>query len=89
MPAIEKHIELSLKRTGKEYREVHEWMEGNGISYNEKSARHDIANIAKFLPVVEKQFGTDAVHEYLQHIKDDYENHILLKAISKVKSWLL
>ena len=79
MPPIKKHIELSLKRTGKGCRELHEWMDGKGLSYKERAARHGISNIPNFLPVIEKEFGKDAVKEYLRHIEDDYENNPLLK----------
>jgi hypothetical protein len=38
MPSIEKHIEISLRRTGKPYREVHEWIDDP----QKKNERHDI-----------------------------------------------
>ncbi len=80
MPSIEKHIELSLERTGKEYREIHEWMDGKGLSHKERVARHRISNVLKFLPVIEREFGSDAVKEYLKHIEDDYEKNFILRA---------
>ena len=27
MPTIEKHIQKSIERTGKEYKEIHEWID--------------------------------------------------------------
>ena len=87
MPSIKKHIKLSLKRTGKEYREIHEWMDRRTIGHKNIVARHNIMNIPNFLPVVEKQFGKDGVREYLQHIKDDYEDHIVLKIFNKLKKF--
>ena len=87
MPLIEKHIELSLKRTGKEYREIHEWMDGKSITYKERVARHSITNIPEFLPIIEKMFGKDGVNEYLQHIKDDYENNIALRIVKKLRKF--
>ena len=85
MPSIKRHIELSLKRTGKEFREVHEWLDGKNISYKDRVIRHNITNIPQFLLIVENQFGKDGVREYLQHIKDDYENHIALKIFNKLR----
>jgi hypothetical protein len=81
MVSLEKHIQLSLKRTGKEYRELHEWLDGKNISYKERLSRHNINNISKLLPVVEKRFGKDGVREYIQHIKDDCNNNILVRIL--------
>ena len=36
MPTINEHFKLSLKRTGKEYRELHEWIEGFHSTKKEK-----------------------------------------------------
>lgn len=38
MPSIEKHVETSLKKTGKKYLEVHEWIDDPAT----KNERHDI-----------------------------------------------
>jgi len=80
MPSIEKHIELSLKRTGEEYREVHEWMDEEDTSYKERIAKHRIYNIPRFFPIVKKKFGKGGAKEYIKHVRDDYENNILLRA---------
>lgn len=79
MPPINKHASLSLKRTGKEYREVHEWMDGKELSQRERLERHKISNIPKFLPSAEKTFGKEGAQEYLLHIEDDYEHNPALK----------
>lgn len=89
MPSIEKHVEISLKRTGREYREVHEWMDKNDLSCRERIARHKIINIPKFIPVIERKFGKDAVEEYLKHIESDYENNTLLRYLRGLKKLLL
>jgi len=87
MPSIKEHVKLSLKRSGKGYREVHEWMDRKRISCKERIARHNIANIPKFLPFVEKQFGKDGINEYLQHIKDDYEKNVVMKIFMTAKKF--
>jgi len=90
MPSIEEHTNISLKRTGKKYSEVHEWLDGKNVRDEEKIARHDILNIPKFLPIVKKRFGSEGGKEYLQHIKDDCGNTILLKifkTIKRIKFW--
>ena len=49
------------------------------LSYKERVARHRITNVPKFVPIVERKFGKDAVKEYLRHIEDDYENNVVLR----------
>ncbi len=85
MPTLKGHIKLSVKRTGKEFRELHEWMDGSSVGYRDRIERHKIPNIQKFSPIVEKKFGKDGLREYLQHIKDDYSNHIILRIIKRLK----
>ena len=85
MPSIEKHIKLSLKRTGKECKEINEWLDGKYTSSKDRVIRHNILNIPKFLPVIKEQFGEDSIKEYLQHIKDDYEINTIFKIIKKTK----
>ena len=85
MPPIKEHIKLSTERTGKPYKRVHEWIDGRDLSHNEKGKRHDIINIPQFLPIVKEKFGEDGAKEYLQHIKDDYEENILFKILKKIK----
>ena len=90
MPTINEHFKLSLKRTGKEYRELHEWVEGFNSTKEEKEERHDILKIPKFLSFIEKKFGKEGVQEYLYHIKEDYEEskaYKLAKIILKIKFW--
>lgn len=84
MPSLEKHIELSIKRTGKEYREVHEWLDGDDVSFIEKLARHNFLTTSKFLPVVERKFGKEGVIEYIHHLEDDYNSNIALKTLKKI-----
>ena len=85
MPPVEKHVKLSLGRTGKEYRDIHEWFDSKEVSYNERVARHNIINIPKYLPSIKKQFGEEGAKEYLYHIKEDYEHNILFRALRKIR----
>lgn len=90
MPPINEHIKLSLKRTGKPYREFHEWIEGVNATPKDHEERHDILKIPQFLPIIEEKFGREGVEEYLQHIKDDYEQtriHKLIRWLRKFKFW--
>ena len=88
MPPTNEHVKLSLKRTGKEYRELHEWM-NEEYTRGERS-KHDILNIPRFLPIIKEKFGEEGIQEYLYHIKDDYEKskaYKLVKILLKLKFW--
>lgn len=67
MPAIDKHVQTSLERTGKEYREIHEWID----EPEKKVERHDITRILEFGKMFEEKHGEEAAQEYIQHIHDD------------------
>lgn len=87
MPSLRGHIKQSVKRTGKEFRELNEWMDGGAVGYRDRIERHKIPNIPRFAPVVEQLFGKEAVNEYLHHLKDDYEDHMVMKIIMYLKGW--
>ncbi len=67
MPSIEKHLETSMKRTGREYREVHEWIDDPAS----KNERHDITAIPDNFQMFKEQHGEEAAREYVQHLSDD------------------
>ena len=76
MPTIEKHAETSLKRTGKEYLEVHEWIDDPA----NKNARHDITAIPDNFQMFKDKYGEEAAREYVQHLSDDIKGrfrHVL------------
>jgi len=85
MPAIDKHVDTSIGRTGKDYRSVHEWIDGDP---EKKAERHDITKIYEYGKMIEEKYGKEALQEYIQHIHDDVKmkfNHIrhdLEKAIA-------
>lgn len=67
MPSIEKHVETSLKRTGKEYLEVHQWIDDPAT----KNERHDINAIPDNFQMFKEKYGEEAAREYVQHLSDD------------------
>ena len=76
MPSIEKHVEISMKRTGKAYPEVHEWIDDP----QNKDERHDITRVLEFSRMFEKNYGEKAAVEYVQHLADDLNgkfNHLI------------
>jgi hypothetical protein len=76
MPIIEKHIQTSLKRTGKPYREIHEWIDDPQL----KNERHDITRVLEVSQMFSEKYGEEASQEYVQHLADDLNgkfNHLV------------
>jgi uncharacterized protein len=69
MPSIEKHVEVSRGRTGKDYVELHEWIDKDPAT---KVERHDITKIPEYGKMMEEKYGPEGLQEYLRHIHDDF-----------------
>ncbi len=82
MPSIETHVKTSLKKTGKEYREIHEWID----EPEHKNERHDITRILEFGKMFEEKYGEEGAQEYIQHIHDDMNSRFehLLEDVEKL-----
>jgi uncharacterized protein len=68
MPSIEKHVEISRRRTGKDYLELHEWMDAD---LGKKAERHDVKRICEYGQLMKAKYGHEGLEEYVQHIYDD------------------
>ncbi|MBS3908684.1 MAG: HDIG domain-containing protein [Actinobacteria bacterium] len=68
MPTVDKHFKLSAERTGKEYRDIHEWID---LDPEHKAERHDITKIYEHGRAIEEMYGKEALEEYIGHIRDD------------------
>ncbi|MBI5234224.1 MAG: hypothetical protein HY880_07700 [Deltaproteobacteria bacterium] len=68
MPSIEKHRTASLERTGKDFMEVHEWLDGDP---GKKAERHDVTKMFEYGKLIEERYGEEARQEYIRHIHDD------------------
>ncbi|KJJ83647.1 metal dependent phosphohydrolase [Candidatus Omnitrophus magneticus] len=78
LPPVPKHLKTSADRTGKDYRELHEWIDDPDITI--KAQRHDITKIYEYGAIFEEKYGKEGVQEYIAHIHDDIHtkfNHIL------------
>jgi uncharacterized protein len=90
MPSIEKHVEVSRRRTGKDYLDLHEWIDKDPAT---KVERHDITKIYEYGKMMEERYGPEGLQEYLQHIHDDFVarfNHVkedVDKAIAETLSY--
>lgn len=92
MPTIKQHVEISHKRTGKDYRELHEWMDANP---RKKEERHDIGRIYEHGKSMEQKYGPEGLQEYLQHIRDDFLSRfntvkdVIDKSLSEALAYLV
>ena len=68
MPPIVKHVKTSLDRTGKEHKEIHEWLDGDP---EKKAERHDITKMYEYGKMIEEKYGKEGLQEYIQHIHED------------------
>lgn len=69
MPSVDLHVKKSLDRTGKEYREVHEWTD----EAPNKGGRHDLTKLLQNAAIIRTKWGEEGAEEYLQHLRDDLE----------------
>ncbi len=84
MPSVRKHCELSKRRTGKTYRELHEWMDPWTSDTRLAEQRHDVTNIPRHMDYVRKTWGEEGVKEFLQHIKDDYKTGFVSRVMFRL-----
>ncbi|GAX60421.1 metal dependent phosphohydrolase [Candidatus Scalindua japonica] len=75
MPQNRIHEQLSRKRTGTSFADLHEWMCGSKLTCKEYEQRHTIINILDNIPYVRKRWGETGVQEYLYHFHDDFERN--------------
>lgn len=82
MPQNRIHEQLSRKRTGSSFANLHEWMCGSNLTCKEYEQRHTLINIFDNIPYVRERWGEVGVSEYLYHFHDDFE---LNKAVRLTK----
>jgi hypothetical protein len=68
MPPVPGHTKSSMERTGKEYKEVHEWLD---LDPDKKAERHDVTKIYEYGKMIEEKYGIEARNEYIRHLHDD------------------
>jgi uncharacterized protein len=84
MPKINEHIQKSIEKTGKDFKEVHGFVDNAATKFH----RHDITRIFEIGKYFEKTQGQEAVHEYIQHIHDDVKSKFehLFEDLEKIVS---
>lgn len=75
MPPYPKHLETSMQRTGKDYQEMHDWLDNHP---DDKAARHDLGILTENREYVRATWGEEAVTEFLLHVAED----LLMKDIA-------
>jgi len=71
MPSVDVHCKISKKRTGKEYRELHEWIDQprEFLGKNHRLERHSDNEF--YREYIKEKWGERAVIEWLFHIAVD------------------
>lgn len=70
MPPFRDHLASSSERTGKEYRELHDWLD-NHPDRQIKEDRHSLDNLTRNIEYVGAAWGEEAVKEFLRHVVED------------------
>lgn len=67
MPKIDIHCKNSLNRTGKDLKELHEWMDepGEVLKIDHRRVRHDLSYLNEVKKKFGDKYGADAVREFL------------------------
>lgn len=73
MLKIDTHVKTSVARTGKNYKDLHEWIDNDDAK---KADRHDITKIPEISREVEGRWGEESVREFVGHIHDDVQKRI-------------
>jgi hypothetical protein len=72
MPKLEMHFKESLERTGKEYRDLHGWIDDPP----NKPEHHDVEKIYHHAKVIEKKWGEEGAQEFLHHLQMDMKAQV-------------
>ncbi len=70
MPPTTKHMQTSLSRTGKDYAELHAWINDQ----DHQTDRHDFTKIPDFAPEIKAKFGDEGLREYIEHLREDLDS---------------
>lgn len=68
MPPVNKHCQICLARRGRDFRDLHQWMDNDP---EQKAARHDLTKVYALGDEAERLFGPEAREELLLHLLDD------------------
>jgi uncharacterized protein len=68
MPPYDKHLETSIKRTGKNHQAMHDWLDNHP---DMKAERHDLDKLPNNINFVRSSWGDEGVVECLQHLVED------------------
>jgi uncharacterized protein len=69
MPPTEKHLQSSISRTGRDYADLHYWIDDPVL----KAERHDFTKIWDFGSEIKAKFGEEGLREYIEHLREDID----------------
>ena len=71
MPELKIHCKISKERTGKEFADLHEWMD-DGYKYLGRDHRFE-RHSGAYIEYVKETWGKEGVCEFLNHIIEDFK----------------
>jgi len=72
MPNFKTHCRSSKERTGKDFADIHKWMD-EGQAYLDKDHRFE-RHSTSYIKFVMEKWGKEGVIEFLNHIIEDYQD---------------
>jgi hypothetical protein len=69
MPPTVKHLQTSVSRTGKDYSELHHWIDDPVMKYE----HHDFTKIWDFGHEIKAKYGEEGLREYIEHLREDMD----------------
>lgn len=72
MPPYKDHLNTSLNRTSKDYKDLHDWVDNNP-DMEVKIDRHSLQSLAKNIEYVRATWGDEGVAEFILHVVEDIE----------------
>lgn len=72
MPPFKEHLNTSLNRTNKDYKDLHDWVDNNP-DMEVKIDRHSLLSLAKNIKYVRATWGDEGVAEFILHVVEDIE----------------
>lgn len=69
MPSLDEHVRRSSERTGEDWRQLNQWLDGDYVPLLKRFERHLL--VKKYSKYVADVWGEKGLQEYRNHVDDD------------------